>query len=355
MVGKAEGCFYLALLLHPAHAVTTISRAYHGGVSHRGAILRSSWQELRANKANHAREVAESEQLGYEPIRSLPPPPWQPPATWAWDVPLAATGMGPVCPFAFSQSAEAASMPLVFETAAPLFQPHECDEIVHEARAHLAAGRAGSTFSFNDTCRNIAVADMPRTLAWLNAEGAPRAAALAGACFGADAIGDASDLRVYRALVVQYDAAAGLTHQTAHRDHALVTCVVTLNPRHEYDGGGTWLEALGGARAPLQGHALLQASALRHAGHAITRGERWVLVLFLQSAAMRYGEHVRHFSARAQRLLAAGDDAGAMRFVHLARAMCADADPELKAYAIERARGGESLPAVSMREQSPGT
>ena len=67
-----------------------------------------------------------------------------------------------------------------------------------------------------------------------------------------------------------------------------VTCVVTLNDQHEYSGGGTWVEDLNTALAPPRGHAVLAASALRHAGHVIDAGERWVLVLFLINREMRY-------------------------------------------------------------------
>jgi len=157
----------------------------------------------------------------------------------------------------------------------------------------------------------------------------PRVAALAATCFGGEAIGPPTDLLIYRALVVQYDAAAGLTHQEVHRDGSLVTCVINLSERSEYTGGGTYLEALGTALTPQRGHALLQASALRHAGHFIDSGERWVLVLFIISALPTYGEHVRHLKARAQRLADDEDAAGEVRLLDLARAVCDDHDHEL--------------------------
>ena len=58
---------------------------------------------------------------------------------------------------------------------------------------------------------------------------------------------------------------------------ALHACTqVSLSERADYTGGGTYMEALGAALAPPRGHAVLQASALRHAGHRIDSGERWV-------------------------------------------------------------------------------
>jgi len=200
---------------------------------------------------------------------------------------------------------------------------------------------------------NIAVADLPATLSWLNTEGLPRVAALAGKCFGEGAIGAAQDLLIYRALVVQYEWAAGLTHQEVHRDGSLLTCVVTLNDQHEYEGGGTYIEDLGYALAPPAGHAVLQAAALRHAGHFISSGERWVLVLFLISAEMREGEHIRLLKARAQRLSDEGDEAGEMHLLNLARDLCEDCDHELLFdQAVSEHERGNLEVALALYEQA---
>jgi len=300
----------------------------------RGAMLRNAaFTEFRQNSMAHAQELLRAEDLGYRPVSSLPLPPWRPPPVRPYYVPRDATGMGPVCPFALAApDPEASALPLVFETyAEPMASMDECSMVVDEARAHIASGGVGATFSYTETSRNIAVHSLPRTQQWLNSCLLPRVSALAGMCFGEAAIGDLRRLRIYRALVVQYDAAAGLTHQEMHRDHSLLTCVITLNDRGQYRGGGTMIEALGQAFAPDRGHALVAASALRHAGHTIEAGERWVMVLFLACEDMRYGENVRHFVGRATGRLMEGDRQGAAHFLSLARAMCDDCDPQLRA------------------------
>ena len=101
--------------------------------------------------------------------------------------------------------------------------------------------------------------------------------------------------------------------------------MVPLSARDEYEGGGTYVEPLGQAFALDQGCALLHPSAVRHAGHRITSGHRWVLVLFIIAEEMRYGEHVRHFKARALRCHDEGDEEGDRLYMTLARAMCDDA------------------------------
>eukprot|EP00908_Phaeocystis_cordata_P016516 Transcript_27775.p1 GENE.Transcript_27775~~Transcript_27775.p1 ORF type:complete len:294 (+),score=72.44 Transcript_27775:208-1089(+) len=259
--------------------------------------------ELRLNTLEHSREIDESCRMGYVRTGAYPPPPnWTPPRVQPYYVSAASTGMGPVCPFALAapDRAATAGLPLVFVTLDPLFSAAECQMVIEEAKALTAVGGGGSDFTLSDTSRNIAVADLPATRAWLNEVAHARLAKLAADCYGEVAIGAGSELHLYRALVVQYDAAQGLTHQQVHRDHALVTCVVTLNERSEYAGGGTYIEDLGLACAPPRGHGVMQASALRHAGHAIESGERWVMVLFMMSRKLRYGENVRVFKSRAR-------------------------------------------------------
>ena len=252
-------------------------------------LLASEWLSLRRNLAAHARDVSQSPQLGYTRIKQLPPVAELPPVT-SFKVDRQATGMGSACPFAAHDPHGTSPLSLLFQTETPLFSEQECQAIIDEGTVHIRGGGAGSGFTLADTNRNLAVASLPLTLAWLNNVGMPRVAALAGKCFGELAIGPAKDLLIYRALVVQYEYAAGLTHQKVHRDGALVTCVVPLNDMSEYTGGGTYMESLGYAVVLPRGHALMQASALRHAGHAIESGQRWVLVLFIIAEQMKYGE-----------------------------------------------------------------
>ena len=69
-----------------------------------------------------------------------------------------------------------------------------------------------------DTNRDVAVHDLPRTRRWLNAAFDRWLMPTVRAAFGDAARG----AYVYRSLVVQYDAAARLTHQPVHRDGALI-------------------------------------------------------------------------------------------------------------------------------------
>jgi tetratricopeptide (TPR) repeat protein len=134
--------------------------------------------------------------------------------------------------------------------------------------------------------------------------------------------GAVGELVVYRALVVQYDAAARLTHQPVHRDASLFSVIVPLNRRSEYQGGGTYIEALGKAIALPQGHALFHPSAVRHGGNRLTAGERWVLVIFLSTRRPRRVEHSRRFKDRARERGETGDLEGELTELRHALRLC---------------------------------
>jgi len=73
------------------------------------------------------------------------------------------------------------------------------------------------------------------------------------------------DMRVYNALIVRYDALKQRDHMPAHADFSLLTVNIALNS--EFEGGGTWFQALGGDGGEVvvaqgTGHALLHAGAL---------------------------------------------------------------------------------------------
>lgn len=273
---------------------------------------------IQANLADHAAELALSAQLGFRRAEAAVPTV----EVLRYRIDRGALGMGNACPFESDE--------LVIAAAAPVFSSSECCAVVEEARGLIADG-AQSSFTMTETNRDVGVETMPKTLAWLNSGAFARVASLAAACYP-DVVSDASDLWVYRALVIQYDQGAQLTHQPMHRDGSLLSCVVPLSERREYEGGGTFIEPLGRAIALEQGCALLHPSAVRHAGHRITAGERWVLVLFLNTLRMKHAEHGRRFRLRAQESFAReqeADDADELdrRYLGAAEAAAEEALP----------------------------
>ncbi|KAL3895407.1 MAG: hypothetical protein SGPRY_013521, partial [Prymnesium sp.] len=182
-----------------------------------------------------------------------------------------------------------------------------------------------------DTNRDVDVHSLPLTQRLLNRALLSSIYPLAAHSYPT-AVGSATDLFVYRSLVVQYDALAGLTHQPVHRDASFLSLIISLSAPDEYSGGGTWIEPLQTAIAPAQGHVLMHPSAVRHAGGRISKGERWVLVVFLGHAKMRFSEHGRRFKARAARAAEEGRRQEELHLLSQALQVCPD-DHELWSYA----------------------
>ena len=179
---------------------------------------------------------------------------------------------------------------LIHPTAEPVLSVAECEALVAEAKAAMAAGRT-STFTYTQASKigEVHVHDLPRAREWLRRRLYDTLFPWVVERFGepSDALNVVveDELAVYDALVIAYDASGGGgIRQPMHRDASLISINIALSPPDAFTGGGTYFETLGGA--PLQqaqGHAMCHASGARHAGYAITAGRRWVLVVFLHA------------------------------------------------------------------------
>lgn len=93
---------------------------------------------------------------------------------------------------------------------------------------------------------------------------------------------DGSRLAFRDLFFVRYSAAAGGQPGLAlHRDGSVISFNILLNPASAFDGGGTFIEADARAYHIGQGDCFVHSGKLRHGGHPITRGERYVLVGFV--------------------------------------------------------------------------
>ena len=179
---------------------------------------------------------------------------------------------------------------LIVRTESRVISLEECAWVVAQAEAHAAARGGWST------SRHVAYAttDIPLhtidTLrAWfprvLHERLFPLVASAPAFRALLEPIGGARALRVHDCFVVKYTGATDGAEQQkelhAHKDQALISFTIGLNSVSEYDGGGTYFEALDQTVPTDAGHFTAFASTLVHAGVAVTRGTRYVLVLFL--------------------------------------------------------------------------
>ena len=83
-------------------------------------------------------------------------------------------------------------------------------------------------------------------------------------------------------FVIRYSCALGLQPGLQlHRDGSLVSFNILLNEASEFDGGGTILEQEGRTVLIQQGDCLVHSGKVRHGAAQVTRGERFVLVAFV--------------------------------------------------------------------------
>lgn len=187
----------------------------------------------------------------------------------------------------------------VYATRKPLLTPMECDALIAEAAAAMSEG-ARSTFTFTAASRlgEVHASTLPLARAFLARALRERVWPLLATCF--DVVPE--KLAVYDCLLVRYRAADGGVRQPVHRDGAFFTLNVALSEPDSFEGGGTWFETSRKVVRLARGHALAHASDIRHAGHRLRAGERWVLVLFIlvedrPELARRLGE----FAAEARK------------------------------------------------------
>ncbi len=168
---------------------------------------------------------------------------------------------------------------MIFESASPVLSESECSFIVEEARETILRGlrsenetNDGYSMS-NSQLGEARLSNMPKTRDWLKETLPARFYPLLKDRFGVD------DLVLYDGLVLGNHAPT--RSQPIHRDASLLTLNVALSAPSEYEGGGTYVEALDETLVIDKGHLLCHAGSAMHAGNAISQGERWVFVLFL--------------------------------------------------------------------------
>lgn len=172
----------------------------------------------------------------------------------------------------------------IFESKYPVLSKEECEFIIQEARDTISQGldRERSQDDPEDKRVNAIsnselgearLSNMPKTREWLQETLRTRFYPLLKDRFGLD------DVTLYDGLVM--GNIAPTRSQPIHRDASLLTLNVALSSLDDYEGGGTYIQALDEILKIDQGHLLCHAGSAMHAGNAISSGDRWVFVLFL--------------------------------------------------------------------------
>lgn len=126
-----------------------------------------------------------------------------------------------------------------------------------------------------------------------------------------EVVTNASTLRAHSVALLKYNKTHPRTD--VHIDNGIVALTLALSPRRDYEGGGTFFEHLG-EKALVEmdvGMATWRPGSVRHGGHRVTAGERYILgAFFLLSDRV---EHVRRLKNRGSKLRGQGDLENAAR------------------------------------------
>jgi hypothetical protein len=192
---------------------------------------------------------------------------------------------------------------LVFRSP-PVLTKSECAAVSAHVDSFIASERGGVWGTVRKSSvktTDVAVEDIPVLRPWLNELLLSRLYPLIAEAYPTLADGSStlspdgtSRVRVHDAFIVRYDADNDKSfHLPEHSDTSAVSFTVALNDHSEFEGGGTWFEALGGEGGEGMvvdcdvGEACAFAGPMRHAGYPITKGVRLILVLFLYGARAR--------------------------------------------------------------------
>ena len=268
-------------------------------------FLAGETAEAHHVSARGARHHPADERLGGVFEAAFPPHGDTPPATAATAATAAAAGgssagfiavethwksvqmpAGAACVEALTRDAHAhahfGATPQVYTSRAPLLRAAECAAAIRAAEGWAATTGGWSTSRhFEVPTTDVPLRHLTSLLPSLNRALRDVLLPAAAAAYYPAATAGAARLRVLDGFLVRYQAGkqAGLP---THCDQSLLSYTIALNEPTEYEGGGTFFRALGAALdAPHAGHAVLFPGRLEHAGQPITRGTRYVIVLFM--------------------------------------------------------------------------
>jgi tetratricopeptide (TPR) repeat protein len=128
-----------------------------------------------------------------------------------------------------------------------------------------------------------------------------------------------SILRAHSVSLLKYNHTHPRTD--VHIDNGILAMTLAMTPQSAYRGGGTFYEHMGVDHVlPMDvGHGTFRPGSVRHGGHRVTSGTRYILGAFL--LLEDHVEHVRRLKNRGSELRTSGDLQGAINHFEWALAL----------------------------------
>ncbi|KAJ1446582.1 hypothetical protein M885DRAFT_545870 [Pelagophyceae sp. CCMP2097] len=205
---------------------------------------------------------------------------------------------------------------LIKVTKAPLFSADEAARAIALARSEGVDGNEYTSGKYK--LGGDWITKMPQSLAWFNGVLESSIFPAIAASFP-EVVSGAHTLRAHSVALLKYNSTHPRTD--VHIDNGVLALTLALSPRSAYAGGGTFFEHLGeGALVEMDaGFATWRPGSVRHGGHRVTQGERYIVGAFLLLSDRV--EHVRRLKNRGAELRTAGDVEGAIELFDWALAV----------------------------------
>jgi len=184
----------------------------------------------------------------------------------------------------------------IFVSEEPLFSPAECEEVIR--LTELEGEGLPSSQSGKYKLGKAWIKDMPQVKDWFNEALRTKLFPTLAHLFPT-LVSNASMLRAHSVAVLRYNASHPRTD--IHVDDALLAFTVALSHPSSFTGGGTYFEHIDRVLPMPQGHATFRPGGVRHGGHAVSAGLRYVIGGFI--AVADKVEHVARLNERGNRIL----------------------------------------------------
>jgi len=269
---------------------------------------------IEQNKAEHAADCARSCELFYCSDDDTNTIRWDP-ETHA-DTSFTSYSFGSVPPEDFSQEFHFPLDLIKVTEGTPLFSAEESARVIQQAEEEGVDKneyKSGKYKLGGDWLVNL-----PQTRSWFNSKLEHVLFPLLHHLFP-EIVRSPSVLRAHSVSLLKYNHTHPRTD--VHIDNGILAMTLAMTPQSEYTGGGTFYEHMGAGNV-LQmdvGHGTFRPGSVRHGGHRVTAGDRYILGAFL--LLEDHVEHVRRLKNRGAELRTKGDLEGATNHFEWALAL----------------------------------
>ena len=168
----------------------------------------------------------------------------------------------------------------VLVTETPLLSKAECQKVIQDAEAHFSGGEWGRLDSGQYKVAGFWIKDVPAVHRWFTQTVAARLFPLLVKAFP-DFVSSPEDLCVDNAYLFKYTPETGF-RTNVHTDSGCLAFTISLNPKDDYEGGGTWFEGLDGVPEGAviemdEGQVTVRPGGVKHCGHAVHSGTRYII------------------------------------------------------------------------------